>query len=168
MQQFATEYWPETDSRVEFFSATALPNLSITAVKIYIFQDDALLLANIAGRGWDLPGGHIEPSETAGQALIRELKEETGATVAHFELIGYLQITNEQENERNKKYPKESCILVYKGYNATFNANHRYQLEASESKFVPICQLPQVHHNWNEAKAQVVTYALNFEVGESK
>lgn len=168
MQQFATEYWPETDSRAEFFSATAPPNLPITAVKIYVFQDDTLLLANIADRGWDLPGGHIDPGETAEQALARELEEETGATVGHLELIGYLKITNEQEDERNKKYPKESCILVYKGYNATHDANHRYQLEASESKFVPISQLPQVHHNWNEAKAQVVTYALSFEIGESE
>lgn len=159
MQQFATEYWPETNSRVAFFPATTPPDLQVTAVKVYVFQKDKLLLTNIATRGWDLPGGHVERGETVEETAIRELKEETGTTVRRFELIGYLKITNEEENERNKKYPRVSCILVFKGHDATVDASHSYQLEASESKFVPIIELPQIHHDWNEAKAQVVDFA---------
>ena len=167
MRQFATEYWPETNSRVDFFPGTMSPDLPITAVKVYVFQDDKLLLTNILSRGWDLPGGHIEPGETPEQAVSRELTEETGASVARIELIGYLHITNEQENERNGKYPRESCILVYKGYGPAVNTNHAFQLEASEAKFVLLGDLPRVHHNWNEAKAEVVAYAANYEPARS-
>jgi nucleoside triphosphatase YtkD len=161
MLQFTAEYWPDTNSRVEFYPTATVPDLPVTAVKIYVFQDDNLLLTHIRSRGWDLPGGHIEPGETPEQAVIRELKEETGATVKYIELIGYLKVTNEQENEKNKKYPKESCDLVYKGYDAVVNANYSFKLEASGSKFVPIDVLPRIHHQWNTAKAQVVSYAAS-------
>src|SRR2546423_1245303 len=47
-----------------------------------IFRDGAVLLIERAkgalkGR-WSLPGGHIEPGETAQAAAIREVCEETG------------------------------------------------------------------------------------------
>ncbi|MER6355684.1 NUDIX domain-containing protein [Streptomyces sp. NPDC001634] len=37
---------------------------------------------------WALPGGRIEPNETAGQAAVRETLEETGLTVEAVEELG--------------------------------------------------------------------------------
>lgn len=37
--------------------------------------------------GWAGPAGHIEKNETPTQALVREVKEETGLTISDFKLI---------------------------------------------------------------------------------
>src|ERR1700704_4810726 len=56
-----------------------------------IFRDDTVLLierAKGALRGrWSLPGGHIEPGETARDAVVREVAEETGVEAAIHGLV---------------------------------------------------------------------------------
>ena len=37
-----------------------------------------LLISTRGGRRWQLPKGHIEPGESAEQAAVREIREETG------------------------------------------------------------------------------------------
>jgi 8-oxo-dGTP pyrophosphatase MutT (NUDIX family) len=47
-----------------------------------------LLQEKSSGEGWSLPAGAIEPGETPGQAICREVREETGLVVEPQEIIG--------------------------------------------------------------------------------
>lgn len=59
-----------------------------------IYKDDMILLQNRVKkdwRGYTLPGGHIEPGESFVDAVIREMKEETGLDIKHPKLCGIKQ-----------------------------------------------------------------------------
>lgn len=59
-----------------------------------IHQDDRYLLQDRVKENWKgctLPGGHIEPGESIVDAVIREMKEETGLTIQSPRLCGVKQ-----------------------------------------------------------------------------
>ena len=66
------------------------------AASIALFRNDTVLLVMRtkpprAGL-WSLPGGHIEPGETAAAAALRELHEETGLTATCDGLVDILDV----------------------------------------------------------------------------
>jgi ADP-ribose pyrophosphatase YjhB (NUDIX family) len=56
---------------------------------------------------WSLPGGRIEPGETDAEALVREMREETGLTVEPGPLVGRV------------RRPADGSILDIRDYAAT-------------------------------------------------
>jgi ADP-ribose pyrophosphatase YjhB (NUDIX family) len=66
----------------------------IPAASIAVFRDGKVLLALRAQpRLWSLPGGRIEPGETAEQAALRELHEEVGVEAEIVARAGEIEVS---------------------------------------------------------------------------
>jgi len=55
-----------------------------------------VLLIKSPRRGWEYPGGMVEPGETFQEALVREVKEESGVDV---EIIGFIGVCKNIEKD---------------------------------------------------------------------
>lgn len=76
--------------RLSFEAAFSQPAGYVLVIPFY---QGKLLLTKHRKRGWEVPGGTIEPKELAIQAAIRETYEETGAEIDAIEWIGQYVIT---------------------------------------------------------------------------
>ena len=69
----------------------------LVSVAALVTNDEGkILLVNSPWRGWEYPGGLIEPGETFEQALRREIREESGVEV---EITGFVGICKNVEKD---------------------------------------------------------------------
>lgn len=67
---------------------------------------------NDPGRGkWSVPGGLVELGEKCGQAVVREVKEETGLTVEKPEHIDVVDNIERDENGRGEISFRDSRLF---------------------------------------------------------
>jgi 8-oxo-dGTP pyrophosphatase MutT (NUDIX family) len=116
----------------------------VTSVHGYCFDGDKVLLAYIRGRGFEIPGGHMEEGESPEEALHREVYEE-GRVRGKIAYLGMLEVSHEEnpEFDPNGKYPLIGYQLFYRmDITATlpFERDNesltRIWVETSEVKFV--------------------------------
>lgn len=68
-----------------------------TRVTGVVIEDDAILLLDQdteGTRSWSLPGGKVENGETLKEALVREMREETGVEVEVGRLLYVCDVTS--------------------------------------------------------------------------
>jgi 8-oxo-dGTP diphosphatase len=78
------------------------PELCVGAVVVH---DGCLLLVR-RGHGpaageWAVPGGRVEHGETVAEAVVREVAEETGLECVCGELLGWVEIIGEAEEDHH-------------------------------------------------------------------
>jgi ADP-ribose pyrophosphatase YjhB (NUDIX family) len=70
----------ETKLVMRLLTDADLPGINVSAVFITAFSHGRILAVRNE-RGWDIPGGYLEPDESPQEALDRELIEEAAASV---------------------------------------------------------------------------------------
>lgn len=101
-------------NRTRTVVTTELPDQSrITGAFVLAFVGNELVLTQLKERGWDIPGGHLEPGESPADAMKRELYEEAGAVIDQYGLLGYEEITLLGDKPANYKYPYPDSYMVF-------------------------------------------------------
>ena len=117
IQRITQAPWlPEGGVVEAFITKEVPPHEKVTSVFGFVFAQDKILFTkgeDDHDHDIEIPGGHIEPNEMIEEALIRELKEETGITPETFELVAINKITVSNP-PADYKYPvPDSYMLMY-------------------------------------------------------
>ena len=72
------------------------PTHLVSVAALVTNDEGKILLVNSPWRGWEYPGGLIEPGETFQEALHREIREEAGVEV---EITGFVGICKNVEKD---------------------------------------------------------------------
>ncbi len=87
---FREVIWPWGPTRAVFEYHESLPPAHlISNVNFVPFVDEKrCLILRLQDNSWEIPGGTLEPAEQYLDTIRRELREEAGANLMNFELLG--------------------------------------------------------------------------------
>lgn len=82
---------------------------------------------------WEFPGGKIDPSELPEAALVREIEEELGCTIAVTDLVA------------DCTHPYPAVTVRLRTYMATITAGTPSPVEHEALRWVPVGELEALH-----------------------
>lgn len=98
----------------------------VTASCAFVFDDKNQILAIENHRGWDIPGGRVEPREDPKDTVVREIMEEASVVVENPQLI-YLQ-----------EFPDRGWNIAYYRCDVVEIQPFHAEFETSKREFMPV------------------------------
>jgi 8-oxo-dGTP diphosphatase len=135
--------------RLQFFPAPYRSPLRAFAALVFPWADDRVLVCDIDKRGWSIPSGTVEPSESSLEAVRREAVEEGGAVLGDIQYIGCYQISERREVRWADCFVAPLIDLVDIGM------TH----ESKGRRLVTIDELPAIYHLWNPLTRMVFEHS---------
>jgi 8-oxo-dGTP diphosphatase len=108
--------WGGQKVKLTWIPSDQLPDLSkVTSVHGFCFYENKVLLVYVKGRGFSIPGGHVEQGESPDQAFHREAYEE-GCVKGNIKYLGMIEVSHEDNPlfDPNGKYPLIGYQLFYR------------------------------------------------------
>lgn len=127
------------NQRLDFFPAPFQAPIRSFAALVFPWQGGQVLLCNIADRGWCIPSGRVEPTESSREAALREAREEAGAILSRLQYLGAYRIRERGQVRWADVFAAEVHSLV----------EISVPEESSGRQFVSPADLPSIYHAWN-------------------
>ncbi|MDJ0939901.1 MAG: NUDIX domain-containing protein [Woeseiaceae bacterium] len=149
--------WPTGPVRIAW-NGTNKPALPLTGAHGFCFHRGEVLVCDIRGRGLTIPGGHLDEHESATDCLKREASEEAGVRLTNIALVGFIEVDHRNNEHFDGRYPLRSILAIYRA-DVSEAGEFKPRHESTDRRFVPIDQLPSVHHEWNAVLGEALRVA---------
>lgn len=135
---------------LNFYPAPYRAPVRAFAALLFPWSGSKILVCDILDRGWCVPSGRVEPSESSLDAALREAREEAGAEVGDSQYIGCYRIADKTQIR---------WADCYVGRVVTLGEIGKPE-ESRGCTLMDLAQMAEHYHLWNDLTEQVVAHSF--------